>query len=422
VTETLLVSPDQPGAYGSIGDALGAAPAGSVVSVDPGTYYEALFVNDREITVVAAQGPGTVTIDASAATYPTVSCNRGRLELRDLTLKAAGGPGVRADDRATLTMTGCTLSAGTNYAITVSNRSEFTLTGCTVTGGRGGLVVEESAGTVDGCGFAEFSEDGIVVRAGSNPAIRASTITRCGNHGIAVDGATPTIEDCEISQLNGVGVAVTNQSAPVLRRCRVHATRGPAVSLGPGCRGTVEECTTENTATPAIAVAAGAEVVGRRSGRPPVVVAAVLLMIPAALTWLVAGIGWLVVTSRLEGDALFLFWILAVFILALCLLLVAMTISGMRHAWRGWSNLLRIPAGVTAALFALALIGLIVRRSISYEPTMVTPLVVGGLAGVAMVLLTSAPAKKWFAGGFERRAAELHQKRAGRAAENAPRG
>lgn len=415
MTGTLLVAPNQPGAYGSIGDAISAAAAdGAVVAVSPGTYYEALFVNDRNVTIVAAQGPGTVTIDASAsATYPTVSCGRGRLELRDLTLKAGGAPVARAAERAKLIMIGCTLSAGTNYAITVSNRSEFTLTRCTVTGGRSGLVVEESLGTVDGCGFTDISEDGIIVRAGSNPTIHASTIARCGNNGILVERSTPTIEDCEISLISGTGVAVTDQSAPVLRRCRIRDTRGPAASFGPGCRGTVEQCTTENTASPAIAIAVGAEVQDRTSGRPPAVVAAVLLMIPTALTWFVAGIGWIVVTWRLEGDFLFLFWILAVFIVALCMLLVAMTVSGIRHAWRGWSNMLRIPAGFTAGLFVVTLVVLLAQGKLSYQPTMLTPLVVGALAGIAAGLINSRPAKKWLAGGFERRRAELHQKRAG---------
>jgi hypothetical protein len=422
MTETLLVSATQPDAYRSIGDALAAATDDAVVSVSPGTYYEALFVNDRNITVVAAQGPGTVIIDASAATFPTVSCSRGRLTLGDLTLKAGGGPVVRAGERATLTMTGCTLSAGTDSAITVSNRSEFTLTRCTVTGGRSALVVEESLGTVDGCAFTDFTEDGIIVRAGSNPTIRASTVARCGSNGIAVERATPTIEDCDISQITGTGVAVTEQSAPVLRGCRIHDTRGPAASFGPGCRGTVEKCTTENTASPAIAIAPGAEVQDRSSGRPPAVVAAALLMIPTALTWFAAGIGWIVVTWRLEGDFLFLFWILAVFIVALCMLLVAMTVSGIRHAWRGWSNMLRIPAGFTAGLFVLTLVVLLVQGKLSYQPTMLTPLVVGGLAGISAGLINSRPAKTWFAGGFERRRAELHQKRAGRPATKASQG
>jgi Holliday junction resolvasome RuvABC ATP-dependent DNA helicase subunit len=259
MTRTLLVSPNQPGAYPSIGDALAEATDDDVVSVSPGTYYEALFVNDRSITLVAAQGPGTVTIDASAGTYPTMSCNRGRLELRDLTLKAGDASVVVADDRTTLTMTGCTLSAGFGAAIAVSNRSEFTLTRCTVAGARYGLIVEDADGTVEACEFADLAEDGIIVRIGAAPTIRTSTVTRCGSRGIYVyQHGRPTIERCDISQTTGTGVAVAHQSAPVLRNCRIRDTRGPAVSFGRGCQGTVEDCTMENTGTPTIEIAEGA--------------------------------------------------------------------------------------------------------------------------------------------------------------------
>lgn len=259
MTRTLLVSPDQPGAYPSIGEALAVASDDTVVSVSPGTYHEALFVNDRGVSVVAAQGPGTVTIDASAGQYPTVSCNSGRLELRDLVLKAGDAPVVVADG-ARLTMTGCELSAGFGAAIQVAGRSEFTLSRCRVTGGRYGLVVEDSDGSVEGCEFSDLSEDGIIVRIGAAPTIRTSTITRCGNRGIYIyQYGRPTIETCDISQTGQAGVAVAHQSAPVLRRCRIRDTRGPAVSFGRGCRGSVEECTTENTGLPAIEIAEGAE-------------------------------------------------------------------------------------------------------------------------------------------------------------------
>ncbi|GIJ79993.1 ATPase family associated with various cellular activities (AAA) [Micromonospora phaseoli] len=258
MTRTLLVSADQPGAYPSIGEALSVAGDDTVVSVSPGTYHEALFVNDRAVTVVAAQGAGTVTIDASSGAYPTVSCNAGRLELRDLVLKAGDAPVVVAD-RAKLTMTGCELSAGFGAAIQVAGRSEFTLARCRVTGGRYGLVVEDSDGSVEGCEFTDLSEDGIIVRIGAAPTIRTSTVARCGNRGIYVyQYGKPTIEACDISQTGHAGVVVVHQSAPVLRRCRIRDTRGPAISFARGCHGTVDDCTTENTAQPAIEVAEGA--------------------------------------------------------------------------------------------------------------------------------------------------------------------
>ncbi|WP_018254479.1 right-handed parallel beta-helix repeat-containing protein [Salinispora mooreana] len=258
MTRTLLVSPDQPGAYPSIGDALAAVDTDAVVSVNPGTYYEALFVNNHAVTIVAAQGAGTVTVDASSGEHPTVSANSGRLELRDLVLKAGDAPGVEVE-RAKLVLSDCELSTGFGPAVSVSRGSEFSMTRCRVNGARYGLIVDDSDGTVEGCEFSDLSEDGIIVRIGASPTIRASTITRCGNRGIYIyQYGRPTVETCDISQTGHAGVAVVHQCAPVLRRCRIRDTRGPAVSFARGCQGTVEECTTENTALPAIEIAADA--------------------------------------------------------------------------------------------------------------------------------------------------------------------
>ncbi|MFB9239352.1 right-handed parallel beta-helix repeat-containing protein [Plantactinospora siamensis] len=259
MSRTLLVSPDQPGAYPSIGDALAVATDGTVVSVSPGTYYEALFVNDRTVTIVAARGAGTVTLDASSATYPTVSCNNGALELRDLVLRAGDAPVVTVN-RTRLTMTGCELSAGFGAAIDVGGGSQFSLDRCRVTAARYGLVVEDAEGTVEGCEFADLAEDGVIVRIGAAPTIRTSTVTRCGNRGVYVyQYGRPTIETCDISQTGGAGIAVVHQSSPTIRRCRIRDTRGPAVSFARGCHGTVEECSYENTGVPPVEVAPGAD-------------------------------------------------------------------------------------------------------------------------------------------------------------------
>lgn len=57
-----------------------------------------------------------------------------------------------------------------------------------------------------------------------------------------------------------------------------------------------------------------------------------------------------------------------------------------------------IPATFTFGLFAISLVSLLVQGKLTFQPTMVTPLVVGGLSGVALALLKSRPAKDWFAG------------------------
>ena len=135
--------------------------------------------------------------------------------------------------------------------------------------------------------------------------------------------------------------------------------------------------------------------VARPRRRPPAVVAAVVLMLPVMLTWAVAGVAFSVAMLRGEGSMI-LILALVIPIFALCTLLALMTLTGLFTAWSGRGTALKVPAVFTFSLFFLALINMLVRRQLSFQPTMVTPLVVGAMAGAAFALLRSAPAKAWF--------------------------
>ncbi|WP_091080644.1 hypothetical protein [Micromonospora nigra] len=127
---------------------------------------------------------------------------------------------------------------------------------------------------------------------------------------------------------------------------------------------------------------------------------AVLLMLPVAGTWLVAGIAFFRAMLSTEGDARFLVVGIGAGVLAICLLLVLMTALGMLVAWAGRGREgLTAPATFTFGIFVVVLVSLLVQGRLGYEPTMVTPLVVGAMAGVARGLLASRPARAWFAAG-----------------------
>ncbi|WFE25949.1 hypothetical protein O7623_21645 [Solwaraspora sp. WMMD791] len=129
--------------------------------------------------------------------------------------------------------------------------------------------------------------------------------------------------------------------------------------------------------------------------RPAVVVAAVLLAIPTAVLWLVAGVAILRVGFGAEGLAAFLMWIIAAGIFGICLLLLLMTLGGMRVVWTGGPNMLQLPAGVTVGLVLVVPGVLLLLGRIDYNRTMVAPMIVGGLAGLALILLETPPARRW---------------------------
>ncbi|GAA3457877.1 right-handed parallel beta-helix repeat-containing protein [Dactylosporangium matsuzakiense] len=255
---TLLVAPQQRGAYATIGDALAAATDDSVIAVAPGTYAEAIFVTGKRLKLVSADpAGGAVTLDAAAIPYPAVSARNASLTIEGFTLRSADAPAVTARG-AQLALHDCALTAGFGPGVDLAGGS-IEMRRCTVTGAQYGVVVEDAPGTIDDCQISEVAEDGIIVRIGADPVITGTVVRGCGRRGVYVyQFGRPTIEGCEVTQTGDAGIAVAHQSAPTIRRSRIHDTRGAGITVARGCGGAIEECQIENTGVPAVDIAEGA--------------------------------------------------------------------------------------------------------------------------------------------------------------------
>lgn len=130
--------------------------------------------------------------------------------------------------------------------------------------------------------------------------------------------------------------------------------------------------------------------------RPPAIVAAALLMLPVGVVWVVCAVAWAMAMARMDGSAIF-GWALGVPISGLCAFVAYMSFVACRDAWRGTRNMLPVPAGLVFSLFGLVLVRLLVERKIEFEPTMVTPIVLAIMAGIALGLSRTPPAQEWFA-------------------------
>ena len=74
MTAGLRVAPRGWGTFKTIVAAVREAPDGAVISVQPGTYTESVVLN-RDITITAEKGRGTVRIVAGA--HGPAPCRRG---------------------------------------------------------------------------------------------------------------------------------------------------------------------------------------------------------------------------------------------------------------------------------------------------------------------------------------------------------
>ncbi len=257
VAPTLVVGSAHRHAFATIGEALSTAPPGATISVAPGTYREAIYINEVSATIVAVDF-GTVTIDATALPYPSVSCTGGAVTLRGIVL-TAGDAAVVAVDGGRLTMAECELRAGAGAGVKATNRSQLDLRNVTVHGGHSGLVIDDSTGVVAECEISDVAGDGIIVRHGADPVIRRCTVRDCADRGCYVyQFGRPVLEGCTFSDLGDAGIAVVHESAPQVRHCTVERTRGPGIAFGRGCAGTVEDCSFAQVGGVEVDVAEGA--------------------------------------------------------------------------------------------------------------------------------------------------------------------
>jgi hypothetical protein len=258
MARTLVVAQNRRGAYPTIGDALAAAPDQAVIAIAPGEYAESLNIVGQHVSLHAAEGPGTVVIDASGSDRAALSCREGTVSLHSLTLRSSGSA-ITVEAGGTLQLEACEVRPDFGASVSARDRARIEIKRCTFTGGSYGLVIEDAGGTVDETEILDVSEDGIIVRVGADPEIRNSTVRGCGYRGVYIyQFGRPTIEGCDISQTGDAGIAVVHQSAPVLRRIAVHDTNGVGIAVATGCHGSIEDCTTANTASPGIDVDPGA--------------------------------------------------------------------------------------------------------------------------------------------------------------------
>ncbi|MBT0768131.1 right-handed parallel beta-helix repeat-containing protein [Kineosporia sp. J2-2] len=253
MARTIQVAPGRRGAYTTIGDALGDAPADAVVEVAEGTYREALYLSGKSVVIRPLPGAGPVIIDADGVPHAALSCRDGGVQLEGLVLRAGGAPALSAE-RSEIRLERCTLSSRDAAGISV-NGGRLEVRKCTVENSVYGLLIEDADGTVTDCTITDIVEDGVLVRIGSAPVIRATTVSRCGNRGFYLyQFARPVLEACEVSNTGAAGIAVAYRSEPTLRRCRVHDVSGPGISFGRGTGGLVEECKLENTGSPGLEI------------------------------------------------------------------------------------------------------------------------------------------------------------------------
>ncbi|MCT7356651.1 right-handed parallel beta-helix repeat-containing protein [Streptomyces sp. 15-116A] len=232
------------GEYASLAAALEAAADGDVLTIAPGTYRENLVVR-RAVTLRGPEGsPGSVriapvdgvplTVRAAAvvrdlhvegqdAAAPAVLIEEGTPELRDVRVVTRSAAGIEVRGAARPTVRRCTID---NPA------------------GIGVAVLDGGGGVFEECEVVAAGQAGVAVRGGAQPRLERCRVHHASGSGLTVNGENSALEavGCEIYEVRGSGVQVTERATAHLTDCDVHRTTTDGVTLDTDAVLTLADC------------------------------------------------------------------------------------------------------------------------------------------------------------------------------------
>ncbi|MER6470780.1 right-handed parallel beta-helix repeat-containing protein [Streptomyces collinus] len=232
------------GEYASLAAALEAAADGDVLTVAPGTYRENLVL-ERAVTLRGPEGsPGSVriapadgvplTVRASAvvqdlhvegqdAAAPALLVEEGTPELMDLRIVTRSAAGIEVRGGARPTVRRCTVDNPAGVGIAVLDG--------------GGGVFEE-------CEIVAAGQAGVAVRGGAHPRLERCRVHHASGTGLTVTGENSALEafGCEVYEVRGAGVQVTQRATAHLTDCDVHRTTADGVTLDTDAVLTLADC------------------------------------------------------------------------------------------------------------------------------------------------------------------------------------
>ncbi|GAB7187605.1 right-handed parallel beta-helix repeat-containing protein [Kitasatospora sp. Ki12] len=223
------------GEYDTLAEALAAAEPGDTVTVRPGTFRENVLL-DKPVTIVPAQGPGTVRIEPPSGVAVTVTA---AATVRDLVVEGGDSstPAVLVTGAgATPSFSGCRIETRSATGIEIVDGARPTLRGCVVAnpGGLGlRLRGEGTAAAFEDCEVATAGQAGLAVLGGATAALDRCRVHHASGAGVLLSdpGSAAELTGCEIYEIRGSGVQAEAHAGGRLVDCEIHRVTGNGLTL-----------------------------------------------------------------------------------------------------------------------------------------------------------------------------------------------
>ncbi|WP_327683174.1 right-handed parallel beta-helix repeat-containing protein [Kitasatospora sp. NBC_00458] len=223
------------GEYDTLAEALAAAEPGDTVTVRPGTFRENVVL-DKPVTIVPAQGPGTVRIDPPGGVPLTVTA---AATVRDLVIEGSDSsvPAVLVTGEAAApSFTGCRVETRSSAGVEVTGGARPTLRGCVVANPTGLGLRLRGAGTAaafEDCEVSAAGQAGLAVLGGATAALDRCRVHHAAGAGVLLSdpGSAAELTGCEIYEIRGSGVQAESQAGGRLVDCDIHRVTGNGLTL-----------------------------------------------------------------------------------------------------------------------------------------------------------------------------------------------
>ncbi|MFF7637678.1 right-handed parallel beta-helix repeat-containing protein [Kitasatospora sp. NPDC008050] len=222
------------GEYQTLAEALAAAEPGDTVTLRPGVFRENVLI-DKAVTVVPAEGPGTVRLDPSSGVALTVTA---AATVRDLVIEgfdSSAAAVLITGPEAAATLVGCRVDTHSAVGIEVTERAAARLTGCTVNNPAGlGLRLRGAAtAQIEECEVAAAGQAGLAVLEGAEARLNRCRLHHAAGAGVLLTdaGSLAELTGCELYEIRGSGVQAEAKAVGRLTDCAVHRVTGNGLTL-----------------------------------------------------------------------------------------------------------------------------------------------------------------------------------------------
>ena len=227
----LLVDPNAPGHFPTIGAAIACARPQDTIWVAPGTYTERLLL-DKSIDIIGTGPIGSVKIVGVDGPVIQVSLSRTAARVAKMTIDQRASPegapmsgAVRVEGGAVLVLEECTVTSSSGHCIVVKGAESCAHIAhnevCNARG-VGVLVCDHARALVEDNDVYSNERAGVAILSGGNPLVRNNKIHDGKDSGVLVsEKGRGRIEENHIFANQRAGVAILREGAPLVSRNKI---------------------------------------------------------------------------------------------------------------------------------------------------------------------------------------------------------